>query len=281
MKCRIYICRTHIDEMLTKDQIAIEAQQLDQAEHDRVQIQPSSVRYPAITIDDAYQIQNAWVNMKIKRGRKVVGHKVGLTSKAMQNAMNINESDFGILLDDMVFSDNSKIIASDFTDPRIEVEIAFKLAHDLEVDDSLTIEKVINQCEYIVPSMELIAARSYRVDPHTGYTRKVMDTISDNAANAGIIIGSTSIPKEADLSWISAVLRKNGEIEESGVAGAVLNHPANGVIWLARKYASIGRKLKAGQIVLAGSFTRPVKVAAGDMIVADFNQFGQVSCQFI
>ena len=111
--------------------------------------------------------------------------------------------------------------------------------------------------------------------------RDSKDTISDNAANAGIILGNTSIPKSIALEWAGAVIRRNDTIEESGIAGAVLNHPANGVIWLVKKYASIGRQLKAGQIILAGSFTRPVIVRAGDNIVADFNEYGTVSCQFI
>ena len=139
---------------------------------------------------------------------------------------------------------------------------------------------MINSSEYIAPALELIAARSFRVDPKTGYKRTVKDTISDNAANAGIILGKTHIPKNADLAWVGALLRKNGTIETSGIAAAVLNHPANGVIWLAKKYAEIGRTLKSGQIVLAGSFTKPIDVKSGDTIEADFNDFGKVILNF-
>ncbi len=265
---------------LSSEEISAQAQRLDQAEQDRIQVKPPTVYHPDMTIDDAYHIQDAWIERKLARGRQIVGHKVGLTSKVMQEAMAINESDFGILLDDMIFADGAEIRAADFTDPRIEVEIAFRLAHDLD-PAGLDIQAVIAASAAIVPSLELIAARSYRVDPETGYRRTVKDTISDNAANAGIITGSQSIPKDADIPWVSAVIKKNGVIEESGVAAAVLNHPANAVIWLAQKYAEINRTLKAGQIILAGSFTRPIKVEAGDHIIADFNQYGTVSCRFV
>jgi len=265
---------------LTDDQIAKEAKRLFDAEINRSQIKPGSTFFPEITIEDAYLIQEKWVDFKIKQGRKVVGHKVGLTSKVMQVVMNIDEPDFGILLDDMVFQDQSEIKVNQFLDPRIEVEIAFVLGKDLD-PENLSIEKVIESSSSIHGALELIAARSFRKDPATGYTRTVKDTISDNAANAGIIVSKNSIPKDADLSWIGAVVRKNGEIEESGIAGAVLEHPANGVIWLAKKYAAIGRQLKAGEVILSGSFTRPLIVQAGDEIKADFNQFGSVSCKFI
>jgi len=265
---------------LTSDQIVFQAKRLDVAETDRIQIRPTTVSYPDMTIEDAYHIQDAWIQEKLSRGRTIIGHKVGLTSKVMQKAMSINESDFGILLDDMVFEDGAEIITGDFLDPRIEVEIAFKLSKDLD-PNGLTIQHVIDASSHIIPSLELIAARSFRLDPQTGYKRTVKDTISDNAANAGIIIGRDSIPKETDLSWVGAVIRKNGVIEESGISGAVLDHPANAVIWLSQKYAEIDRTLKAGQIILAGSFTRPITVKAGDRIVADFNQYGTVSCSFI
>jgi len=253
---------------------------MDKAETARVQTKPPTIFHPNMTIEDAYLIQNAWIEKKIKRGKKIVGHKVGLTSKVMQAAMSIDVPDFGILLDDMVFKHSAKIKTADFLDPRIEVEIAFILKEDLN-PINLTIQKVIAASEYIVPALELIAARSFRIDPETGYKRTVKDSISDNAANAGIILGEKHIPKNVALEWVGAILKRNGVIEESGIAGAVLNHPANGVIWLAKKYATIGRTLKAGQIVLAGSFTRPVVVKSGDTIEADFNEFGTVKCEFI
>jgi len=266
--------------MLSIQQIEEQASRMDEAEQSKKQVKPPTTFYPEMTIEDAYQIQNAWIEKKIRTGRKIIGHKVGLTSKVMQAVMSIDEPDFGILLDDMVFGHGAKIKTEDFLDPRIEVEIAFQLKDDLDPKE-LSIPKVIDATEYIVPALELIAARSFRVDPDTGYKRTVKDSISDNAANAGIIIGEKRIPKNVSLEWVGAILRRNRVIEESGIAGAVLDHPANGVIWLAKKYATIGRILKAGQIILAGSFTRPVIVKSGDIIEADFNEFGTVKCEFI
>ena len=265
---------------LTAQQIQAQAQRHHQAEKDRKQIKPVTVDYPDMTIEDAYAIQNAWKTIKLQEGRTIVGHKIGLTSKVMQRVMHISESDFGFLLDDMVFDNSSTIRASDFLDPRIEVELAFILKKDISGPD-ISIFDVLNATDYVIPALELIAARSYRVDPQTGYKRTVKDTISDNAANGGIIMGGLPMKPEAiDMRWVSALLYKNGVIEESGVAAAVLNHPANGIAWLAKKYAQYGLSLKAGQVILSGSFTSPTKVKSGDTIHAEFKNMGTISCYF-
>jgi 2-oxo-hept-3-ene-1,7-dioate hydratase len=267
-------------QTLTEQIIQQEAARLDLAEKQRQQVDASTVSHPDMTIHDAYLIQDAWVNTKIKGGKKVIGHKVGLTSRVMQQVMSINEPDFGVLLDDMYFEDGSEIEAGLFLDPRIEVEVAFILSEDIDPKVS-TVEEVLAATEKIVPALELIAARSYRVNPNTGYKRTVRDTISDNAANAGIILGDVSIPKDAMLCWVPCMMYKNSIIEQSGVSGAILGHPAKSVIWLANKYAEFNRQLKKGDIVLAGSFTAPIIVKAGDKVVADFNQYGKVTCSFI
>lgn len=266
--------------MLNKEQIKEEAQRLDKAERNSRQVHATTVNFPEMTIEDAYEIQEAWVKKKLRTGRKVIGHKVGLTSRTMQKAMKIDEPDYGVLLDDMHFQNGATLWLSDFLDLRVEVELAFVLNRPLEAK-GLTIEKVIEASSRIVPAMELIAARTFRIHPETGYVRTVKDSISDNAANAGIILGDNHIdPVENDLRWVSALLYKNGLIEESGVAASVLDHPANGVLWLARKYAEYGRVLEAGQIILAGSFTRPLKIEFGDEIMADFGKFGTITCRF-
>lgn len=265
---------------LSTETILEEARRHHLAEQERKQISAVTKQYPDMTISDAYEIQTAWVDLKLKEGRSIVGHKIGLTSKVMQRVMGIDEPDFGILLDDMVFKNNSHIKADQFLDPRIEVELAFYLKKELSGAE-LTIDQVFDATEYIVPSLELIAARSFRLDPDTGYKRTVKDTISDNAANAGIILGDVHIiPEDIDMRWISSLLYKNGVIEESGVAAAVLDHPANGIIWLAKRYAEFGRKLLPGQIILSGSFTSAIKVEKGDYIKADFNSLGTIECHF-
>ena len=158
--------------------------------------------------------------------------------------------------------------------------MAFYLKEKLFGDD-LTIVDVLNATDYVVPALELIAARSYRVDPETGYKRTVVDTISDNAANAGIITGGLPVrPDDIDLRYVPALMYRNGIIEESGVSAAVLNHPAKGIAWLAKKYFPHGISLEPGQVILAGSFTRPVAVRSGDTFSVDFGPLGNISCYF-
>lgn len=265
---------------MTKKQILDEAKRLDKAEQSKKQVPATTVSYPKMDIEDAYKIQQAWMGIKKKRGSAVVGHKIGLTSRAMQVNMGIDEPDFGALLDDMVFEENSTIEAAAFLDPKIEVELAFILKKELK-GSNLTVADVLNATDYVVPALELIAARSYRVHPKTGYRRTVRDTISDNAANAGIILGGRPMrPDDLDLRWVGAMMSRNGVIEESGVSGAVLNHPAKGIAWLAKKYSEHKIALKAGQIVLAGSFTRPVDVRSGDTFTVDYGKMGTISCYF-
>ena len=269
-----------MNRTLTEEQILSEAEKLDISEKTATKTRSITALYPNMTIQDAYLIQNAWVNKLIQSGRKVSGHKVGLTSKVMQRAFGIDEPDFGVLLDNMVLRSGATIDVSQYLEPRIEVEIAFLLSDDLPAE-GITIQKVIDSSEQIIPAMELIDFRAHGVDPENGSKRTVKDTIADNAANAAMILGNETIPPSTDLKWVGALLYKNGEIEQSGVAAAVLEHPANGVIWLAKKYAEFGRQLKAGQYVLAGSFTSPIPVAAGDIVCADFNSFGKVEVSFV
>ncbi|MBT7951260.1 MAG: 2-oxo-hepta-3-ene-1,7-dioic acid hydratase [Gammaproteobacteria bacterium] len=266
--------------MLETGQITQLAKELHDAEKNRQQIPAISQKYPDITMEDGYAIQKAWMDIKTAEGKKVIGYKVGLTSRAMQMTMQIDEPDYGTLLDDMVFEDGSDIEASQFTDPRIEVELAFVLKDRLE-GANISIFDVLNATDYVIPALELIAARSYRVDPENGYVRKIFDTISDNAANAGIIMGGRPIkPMEMDLRWVGALLYRNGVMEETGVAAGVLNHPANGIAWIAKRFAPHGIALEPGQILLAGSFTRPVIARAGDTFHADYGPLGGISCHF-
>jgi len=266
--------------MLSEEQIKQLAQRHHDAEKNRKQISAITLEHPDMDIADAYKIQSAWMDIKKAEGRTVAGYKIGLTSRAMQKAMNITEPDYGTLLDDMVFEEGTEINSSAFLDPKIEVELAFILNKPL-FGENISVIDVLNATDYVVPALELIAARSHRVDPSTGYKRTVRDTISDNAANGGIILGGLPVrPDSVDLRWIGAMMTRNGVIEESGVSGAVLNHPAKGIAWLAKKYAQHGIALEPGQIILAGSFTRPVEVRAGDTFHVDYGELGSISCYF-
>ncbi|MFP1682618.1 2-oxo-hept-4-ene-1,7-dioate hydratase [Alloalcanivorax sp. C16-1] len=256
-------------------------QRLDDAERQRTQIRQFSLEQPDITIEDAYAIQRAWVDRKIADGRTLIGHKIGLTSRAMQVSSNIDEPDYGALLDDMLFDEGTDIPIDRFIVPRLEVELAFILGKPLK-GPNCTVFDVFDATEYVIPALEIIDARIQQVDQETGVTRKVFDTISDNAANAGVVMGGRPIrPMDLDLRRVSAILYRNGVIEESGVAAAVLNHPAKGVAWLANRLAPYDVGLEAGQLILGGSFTRPVAVRPGDTFHVDYDDLGAIACRFV
>lgn len=266
--------------MLTQDQVQEAAALLDAAERSRVQMQPLTLIFGEMDMNDAYAVQEAWVAMKLGRGAKVTGYKIGLTSRAMQQVMNIDTPDYGVLLDDMAFASGSTVAAGDFLDPRIEAEFAFVMAKPL-FGKEVSIEQVIDATDYVCPVLELISARSVRTDAATGYTRKVFDTIADNAANAGYVLGDARVkPSDIDLRFSGALLYLDGTVEESGLGGAVMDHPAHGIRWVCKRFASHGIGLEPGQVVLSGSFTRPVPVAEGTKILADYGALGKVSLNF-
>lgn len=264
---------------MSDSEVESEAALLDQAERDAKQIRQTTTVYAGMTMTDAYRVQASWRDRKLALGATVVGHKIGLTSRAMQTAMNITTPDSGFLTDDMVFAPDSTLEASRFCDPKVEIELAFVLASDLSGAD-VTINDVLAATEYVMPSVELIDARSHRKDA-TGRTRTVIDTIADNAADAGIVCGGEPIaPQKVDLRWVSALGYRNGIVEETGVAAGVLDHPAAGIVWLAQRYAQQGLTLEAGQTILAGSFTRPIDIRAGDEFRFDFGPHGSFSLSF-
>jgi 2-oxo-hept-3-ene-1,7-dioate hydratase len=265
---------------LSDNDIRAAATRLDHAEKTRTQIRQLSQEFPAITIEDAYAIQKAWINLKLSSGRVVKGHKIGLTSKAMQSALDIDEPDSGILFDDMFFADGGIVPTERFIATRVEAELAFVMGKRLSGPDC-TMFDVLNATDFVVPALEILDTRIERVDPKTKATRKIFDTIADNAANAGIVLGGRPIrPLDADLRWIGALCFKNGQLEETGLAAGVLNHPATAVAWLANKIAPHGLALEPGQVVLAGSFIRPIETRKGDTIQADYGAYGSVSCHF-
>ncbi|WP_315830770.1 2-oxo-hept-4-ene-1,7-dioate hydratase [Bradyrhizobium prioriisuperbiae] len=267
--------------MLDQSTIDRLAQRLDDAERSKSLIRAFTLEHPELSIEDAYAIQRAWTKLQLARGRIIKGHKIGLTSKAMQNAVGIAEPDYGVLFADMFYADASPIPFDRFHAPRIEVELAFVLKTPLKGPDC-TLFDVLNATDYVTPALEILETRMHRIDPDTKAARKVMDTISDNAANAALVVGGRPFrPLDVDLRWIGALLFRNGQIEETGIAAGVLNHPAQGVAWLANRLAPHDEELKAGEIVLAGSFTRPVDISRGDTFHADYGPFGSVSCQFV
>ena len=257
------------------------ARELDASEKSRVQLEHFSKRFPEMTVEDGYAVARQWVRDKIAAGRVARGHKIGLTSRAMQLSSQIDEPDYGTLLDDMFFEQGGDIPFNRFIAPRIEVELAFVLGRKLQ-GPNVTMFDVLAATDYVVPAIEIIDARIEQFDRHTEAPRKVFDTIADNAANAGIVLGGRPVkPDAVDLRWVGALLFKNGVIEETGVAAGVLNHPANGIAWLANKLAPWGQHLAPGEVVLAGSFTRPTPALPGDTLHADYGPLGSISFRLV
>ena len=271
--------------MLTPEQIDQLAAELQQSDATRTPVEHFSKRFPGMTIEDGYRISRAWVARQLAEGRQVIGHKIGLTSRAMQISSQIDEPDYGTLLDSMLFACTPgqvlEIPASRFIAPRVEMELAFVLKSDLKGPD-VDVEQVVAATDYVTPAIEIIDARIEQFDRHTQVMRKVFDTISDNAANAGIVVGAGRADARAiDRPWVGAILRCNGVVEETGLAAGVQGDPAIGIAWLANKLAPWGESLQPGQIVLAGSFTRPVAAKAGDMFEADYGPLGKLAFAFV
>ena len=271
--------------MLTEAHITELAAELQASEQSRRQVEHFSKRFPGMTIEDGYRVSRAWVALQIAQGRQVIGHKIGLTSRAMQISSQITEPDYGTLLDSMLFTATPgqvlRIPTDRFIAPRVEVELAFVLKSDLKGPE-IGVEQVLAATEYVTPAIEIIDARIEQFDRHTKVMRKVFDTISDNAANAGIVVGAGRADARAiDRPWVGAILRQNGVVEETGLAAGVQGDPAIGIAWLANKLAPWGETLKAGQIVLAGSFTRPVAAKKGDVFEADYGSLGTLQFEFV
>jgi 2-oxo-hept-3-ene-1,7-dioate hydratase len=267
--------------LLEPDVHAALARELQAAERARVAVGQFSKRHPAMQVADSYAIQREWIALQRAEGRRPIGHKIGLTSRAMQLASRIDEPDYGTLLDSMLLRDGGEVEAKRFIVPRLEVEFAFVLSRALR-GPGVGLLDVLDATAWVVPALELIDARIEIVDRETQAPRKVVDTIADNAACAGLVLGGRPMrPDGADWRWAGALLYKNGAIEESGLGAAVLNHPANGIAWLANRLAAHDERLEAGETVLGGSFTRPVACAAGDTLHADYGRLGSISLRFV
>ena len=265
---------------MTPDQIKAAAAALLKAEKTGIQCGLLSLANPGMTLDDAYAVQAELVALKKAQGRSVIGWKIGLTSRAMQQALNITTPDSGVLLDDMLFASGSTVPAGRFIQPRIEAEIAFVMKHDLKGAD-VTRDQVIAATDHVLPSLEILDTRILRADPATGKARIITDTVSDNAANAGIVTGTARHALDAfDLRWTGCILKRDGIVEETGLGAGVLDDPVTGIVWLVHRLAAYADGLSAGDIVLSGSFVRPVEAPSGSHFEADFGAFGSVSVAF-
>ena len=261
--------------MLAPEVIAGIAEELAEADRAHTVIPRITARHPDATVEDSYAIQGVWRDRMIASGRTLIGRKIGLTSKAMQQATGITEPDYGVMFDDTVYHSGAEIPVDHFSNVRIEVELAFVLARPLAGPDC-TLEDALAAIDYAVPALEVLNSHIELEG------RTIVDTISDNAAYGAMVLGSVrKRPDEIDLRWVPGVLSRNGEIEETGVAAGVLGHPATGVAWLANKFAQHGARLEAGEIILAGSFTRPMWVSRGDTVSCDYGPMGVIECRFV
>lgn len=264
---------------MTPEEVSAAGAALYEAELTRKQIGLLTVAHPDIEMADAYKVQEAFCAHKAAAGAKVIGWKIGLTSRAMQTALQIDIPDSGLLFDDMLFETGSTVPAGRFIEPRIEAEIAFVMKDDLAGE--VTRDDVLAATDCVVPSLEILDTRILRKDPETGQPRRICDTISDNAANAGIVLGAERhAPDAVDLRWVGAIVARGGVVEETGLGAGVLNDPVQGIVWLAERLGLYGQRIAAGQVVLSGSFIRPIEAPPGSRITADFGGFGGVEISF-
>ena len=254
----------------------------DLLEAERTQRQAGllSLRHPGMTMDDAYAVQAAIHRAKLEAGRRVIGWKIGLTSKAMQAALGIDVPDSGILYDDMAFETGATVPPGRFIQPRVEAEIAFFMDDAVGGEDA-TREAVLAATGHVAPALEILDTRIARRDARTGAARAIVDTIADNAANAGIVPGAERhAPDAFDLRWVGAIVSRDGAVEETGLGAGVLDDPVESVVWLARRMARYGQRIEPGHVVLSGSFIRPLECPPGSRIEADFGPFGRVALAF-
>lgn len=259
--------------MLTEMQREEAADSLARAAETRIQAPRLSEQWPGMGIDDSYAISALLARRRQAAGARLIGHKVGLTSRAMQRSSKIDEPDYGHVFDDMLLANGASVNFADFCVPRVEPELTFVLKSRLK-GPGVTLVDVLNATDHVVPSIEIIDARVEE-------PRRITDTVADNGAAAGQVLGGRPVrPDAVDLTRIGAAFYRNSEIEETGLAVGVLGHPGLAVAWLANRLADFGVPLEAGHMVLTGAFTRPVWATAGDTLHADFGDLGQVAVSF-
>lgn len=249
------------------------ADQLWRAESNVRAIAPLSEQHSGLTVADAYAIQQLNIERHLQSGARVIGHKIGLTSPAMQEMMGVDTPDFGHLLDTMTLSTEESISLQSYISPRVEPEIAFIIGSALP-QQGCCVEDVLAATEFIAPCLELIDSRiiDWRI--------KLVDTVADNASSAGVILGEKKA-LTADYATLATTLTIDGDVREEGSTAAVLGDPAYAVAWLANALGEYGVSIEPGHIVLSGSCTRAVPVEAKNTVTATFGEFGAVAAQFI
>ncbi|MGV8893699.1 MAG: 2-oxopent-4-enoate hydratase [Burkholderiaceae bacterium] len=237
-------------------------------------VTPLTERYPDITIEDAYHIQQQMLARRIEQGAHVVGKKIGVTSAAVMNMLNVHQPDFGYLLDTMIYNEGEAIPMSGLIQPKAEGEIAFILKHDL-MGPGISNADVLRATECVMPCFEIVDSRI------TDWKIKIQDTVADNASCGVFVLGDQSVdPRKVDLLTCGMVLEKNGEIVATGAGAAALGSPVNAVAWLANTMGKLGIPLKAGEVILSGSLAAMFTVKAGDNLRVTIGGIGGCSVRF-
>lgn len=250
------------------------ANQLLQAEQERVGIAALTEQNTSFTTQDAYAVQLEIIKHKLAQGQTVVGKKIGLTSLAMQQLLGVDEPDYGHLLDEMVVENGTELSFDRVMQPKVEAEIAFVLKKDLK-GPNVTALDVLQATDYLLPSIEIVDSRV------KDWNIKLQDTIADNASSSHYVLGGKPVRVDSvDLEQIGMVLSKNGEIVNTGVGAAVMGHPANCVAWLANKLSEFDIALKAGEVILSGALSAAVEAKPGDFFSARIAHLGEVSVRF-
>jgi 2-oxo-hept-3-ene-1,7-dioate hydratase len=262
--------------MLSSSIIQSFALELQSARTTKIQLRQLSKTHPDATLASAYAIQKAWVKLEMEQGRTAKGRKIGLTSKALQQTFKANEPTHAPLMDDMFFVDGAELPTNRFIAPRIESELAFVLKKPLK-GSNITLFDALDAIAYVTPAIEIIDSRMQLIDPKTNQPRNAIDQVADFAGCSGIVLGGRPmLPDAFDVTRVGAIVYKNGSIEDTGVSAAVMSHPVNAVVWLAHTLAQTGEYLEAGELILAGAFTRPMPASLGDCFHIDFGSLGSI-----
>lgn len=259
---------------MNSEQIKQAAAALYEAERKVEPILPLTEMYSDITTEDAYKIQLENISKKVQQGYKIVGKKIGLTSRGMQQMLGVPEPDYGHILNNMVGEEEVPIKISSFLKPKIEAEIAFILKEELK-GPGVTVSQVIQATEGVMPVFEIVDSRV------KDWKIKIQDTVADNASSAMIVLGSNLVPvKDLDLKHIGMVLEKNGRIIDTAAGAEVLGNPVIAVAWLANKLGEFGISLKPGEIILSGSLTKAYELEKNSVFTATFDRLGRVKAIF-
>ncbi|WP_099203219.1 2-keto-4-pentenoate hydratase [Miniphocaeibacter massiliensis] len=255
------------------DKLSKIADKLYDAANNLYQIDPISNRHKDLTIDDAYKIQLINHEKELKKGKVVTGKKIGLTSKGMQEAIGVNQPDFGILYNDMEVKNN--IIDTDsILQPKVEGELVFVLKEN--IGDNITYERIIEATDYVSPAIEIVASRI------KNWKVTIVDTISDNASCGQYIVSDIKIdPKKVDLKKVQLSMYKNNEFINNGYATEVQGDPVNAVVWLAKTLGKYGVRFNKGDVILSGAITGAVPAFKGDKFICDYHEFGKIEIEFI